>query len=284
MAHNYYYLVAGLREYAIDADTKGFDAVALRKEIEAELRPADRETLREFYTFYDVANVIALWNGKALFSTLGNFTREALEEEIRLPDQLPANLAAVILAYKNKVKEDKFHDIDESIDTDLPFERTLWTRFYDGAERSENAFLRAWYAFDRRLRNVAAAWTARKTGRDIESELVGESDINTALARNSAADFGLKAEIDWIDSLVPILENKNTIEKERGFDLLRWNKADELTDFDYFNLNKILAYCAGINIIHRWMALDKQTGNEMFLRLIGELTARPPAVSEQQKA
>ena len=275
MTRNYYYLVSGLREYAIDADTKGFDALALRTEIEAELRPADRETLRTFYTFYDVANLIAHWNGKGVFNVLGNFTKEELEEEIRQPDKLPADLAAVILAYKNKVKEDKINDIDESIDTDLPLERTLWTRFYDGAERSGNAFLRTWYAFDRQLRNVAAAYTARKTGRDIEPELVGTGDINTALARNSAADFGLRAEIDYIDTLVQILENKNMVEKERALDLLRWNKADEMTDFDYFNLDKILAYCAKINIIHRWMALDKQIGGEMFRQLVGELTARP---------
>ena len=276
---NYYYLVAGLREYAIDADAKGFDAVALRNEIEAELQPADRETLHMFYTFYDVTNIIALWNGKANFNALGNFPKEALKEEIRLPDQLPANLAAVITAYKNKGKEDKHYDIDETIDTDRPFEHTLWTRFYEACERSSNAFVREWYAFDRQLRNIGAAWTARKTGRDIESELVGGSDINTALARNSAADFGLRAEVDYIESLLQILENKNAIEKERGLDLLRWNKADELTDFDYFNLNKILACCAKINIIHRWISLNRETGNEMFRRLVGELTARPlPAV------
>jgi hypothetical protein len=272
---NYYYLVAGLREYAIDADTKGFDAVAVRDEIAGELSPADRQTLRDFYTFYDVVNLIALHSGKSRFDALGNFTREELEEELRRPERLPEHLAAVITAYNNKVKEDKSADVDESIDTEQPFEKTLWTRFYDACERSGNPFIRRWYAFDRQLRNVGAAYTARKIGRDIEPELVGAGDINTALTRNSAADFGLKAEIDYIDTLVAILENKNMVEKERALDLLKWNKADELTDFDYFNLNRILAYCVRIDIIHRWMSLDPRIGNEMFLRLVGELTTRP---------
>jgi hypothetical protein len=272
---NYYCLVAGLREYAIDADTKGFDALAVRDEIAGELSPTDRRTLREFYTFYDVANLIALRSGKSRFEALGNFTREELEEELRRPERLPEHLAAVLAAYNNKAKEDKSADLDESIDTDQPFEKTLWTRFYDACERSGNPFVRHWYAFDRQLRNVSAAYTARKTGRQIEPELVGAGEINTALTRNSAADFGLRAEIDYIDTLVAILEDKNMVEKERRLDLLKWNKADELTDFDYFNLNRILAYCVGIDIIHRWMSLDPRIGNEMFLRLVGELTTRP---------
>ncbi len=253
---NYYYLVAGLREFAIDADTKGFDAVAVRDEIAGELAPADREYLREFYAFYDTANLIELKNGKSRFNPLGNLAREELEErlkeELREPDE----------------------EVDERY-VGMPFEKRLWTQFYDACERSGSPFVRAWYAFDRQLRNIAAAYTARKTGRDIEPELVGTDDINNALVRNSAADFGLKAEVDAIDTLVQILENKNMVEKERQLDLIRWNKADELTDFDYFNLNKILAYCAKIDIVHRWMSLDPQIGNEMFIRLVGELTARP---------
>jgi hypothetical protein len=274
MARNYYYLVAGLREYAIDADTKGFDAVALRDEIAEGLCEADREHLREFYTFFDIVNLISLWNEKSVFNPLGNRSKEALEEEMKQPEGLPPYIDAVILAYRNRIKEDKLNDIDETIDTDLPFGRTLWTRFYEACAQSGSEFVRRWYAFDRQLRNISAAYTARRLGRDVAPELVGESEINDALARNSSADFGLKAEIDYIDTLVQILENKNMVEKERQLDLLRWQTADEMTDFDYFNLNKILAYCVKINIIHRWMSLDAKIGNEMFLRLVDQMTGR----------
>ena len=271
---NYYYLVAGLREYPIDADTKGFDVAAIRDDIAEGLHEADRRSLREFYTFYDVQNIIAVWNGKSAFNPLGNFPRQALEEEVARPENLPGYIADVIIAYKNRVKEDKSIDVDETIDTAVPFERTLWSRFYEHCARSHTPFVREWYAFDRQLRNISAAYTARKLGREIEPELVGDDGINSALARNSSTDFGLKAEIDYIDQLVQILENKNMVEKERQLDLLRWSKADELTDFDYFTMNKVLAYCVKINVIHRWMSLDKEIGNEMFLRLAEDLTGR----------
>ena len=274
MARNYYYLVAGLREYSIDSDTKGFDAVAIRDDISEGLHAGDRQYLREFYTFYDITNIISLWNGKGNFNSLGNFTKEALEEEINHPENLPGYIAGVIAAYRNRIKEDKSAEIDETIDTDLPFERTLWTRFYNECARSGNKFIREWYAFDRQIRNISAAYTARKLGREVEPELVGNDEINTILARNSSADFGLKGEIDYIDTLIAILDNKNMVEKERQLDLLRWDVADGMTDFDYFTMNKILAYCVKINIIHRWMSLDKQIGYEMFRKLVEDLTGR----------
>ena len=274
MARNYYCLVSGLREYAIDTDTKGFDAATIRDEIGEELHASDREHLRELYAFYDITNLISLWNGKCAFNPLGCFSREELEEEAASPGRLPRYISGAILAYKSKVKEDKFNEIDETIDTDAPFERTLWSRFYENCAQSGSTFIRRWYAFDRQLRNISAAHTARKTGREVAPELIGDDEINSALARNSSADFGLKAEIDYIDPLIQILENRNLVEKERQLDLLRWNAADEMTDFDYFNTNKILAYCVKINIIHRWMSLDAQIGNEMFLRLVEELTGR----------
>lgn len=274
MARNYYYLVTGLREYSIDSDTKGFDALAIRDEISDELHAGDREYLREFYTFYDITNLISLWNGKGNFNSLGNFTKEELVEEIEQPENLPRYIGDVVLAYKNKVKEDKHNEIDETIDTDQPFERTLWTRFYEACAASGSEFIRKWYDFDMQIRNISAAYTARKLERDVEPELVGNSEINTALARNSSSDFGLKAEVVYIDSLIQILESKNMVEKERQLDLLRWNEADEMTDFDYFNMNKVLAYCLKINVIHRWMNLDKTIGDQMFRRLVEELTGR----------
>ncbi len=45
-ATNYYTLVAGLREYALDADTKGFDAQAIVGEILEALTDRDARQVR----------------------------------------------------------------------------------------------------------------------------------------------------------------------------------------------------------------------------------------------
>ena len=45
----YFYLVAGLREWALDSDTKGFDLGEIKSEILAELSTRDREAVELLY-------------------------------------------------------------------------------------------------------------------------------------------------------------------------------------------------------------------------------------------
>ena len=47
-------------------------------------------------------------------------------------------------------------------------------------------------------------------------------------------------------------------------------KISELTTFNYFDLDAILAVIAKMSIIERWRALDPETGREMFQNLIDE--------------
>ena len=74
MARNYYCLVAGLREIALDADRKGFDARSIIESVREELSKGDQQSLELFYGFYDVENLVNLRAGRAQFSTLGNFS------------------------------------------------------------------------------------------------------------------------------------------------------------------------------------------------------------------
>ena len=76
MATNYYCLVAGLREYQLDGDLKGFDAKGIIEEIAGELVKADRKALGAFLLYHDVCNLVNLRAGREAFSTLGNFSRE----------------------------------------------------------------------------------------------------------------------------------------------------------------------------------------------------------------
>ena len=56
---NYYALVAGFREYALDADTKGFDITEILAEVEESLSANDWQTVELLYTYYDCENLVA---------------------------------------------------------------------------------------------------------------------------------------------------------------------------------------------------------------------------------
>lgn len=144
---------------------------------------------------------------------------------------------------------------------------------------SKCGWLREWARFDRNLRNVIAAHTARAKGRAVaDSPLSIEGDeIPLTLAKSTAADFNLRGELDYIDRLLTALgDTASAVEKERAIDLIRWEKADSLTEDegDTFGAPTILAYLVKTAIIGRWAALDPQTGREMYEALLRNYESR----------
>lgn len=267
---DYYTLVASLREYTLDSDTKGFDARAIVSEILEEVTDDDARRVRLLYAWYDCENLAALRAGRSAFNSLGNLRREELEEELATPRRLPEELARVVRAYADPEGEDA-----ETVDTAQPFEKSLFAAYYDLCARSQSRFLREWSAFDRNLRNVTAAVTARAAGRAIEEVTVGGGDVVEQLQRSSAADFGLRGELTYIDAVIAAVNDEaNLLEKEHRIDMVRWNEAVELATFDYFDLNAILSYLVRIGIVARWTQLDAVRGREMFRRLMAELDGK----------
>ena len=95
------------------------------------------------------------------------------------------------------------------------------------------------------------------------------------LERSSAADFGLRGELPYIDAVIAAVNDEaNLVEKEHKIDLIRWNESLELATFDYFDIAAILSYLVRINSVARWMRLDAARGREMFDRLVAGLDGR----------
>lgn len=267
---NYYCLVAGLREYALDSDTKGFDAAAIVADIVEELSSRDAAAVRLLYGYYDCENIIALRAGRSAFNSLGNLTREELAEELSSPRLLPEAVRSVIRAYNDPEGEDA-----EGLDMSRGFENALLNAYYEECARSKSGFLREWSEFDRTLRNVTAAAVARAGSRSVEGVIVGEGDAADQLRRSSASDFGLRGELPYIDAVIAAVNDEpNLLEKERKLDMIRWEQAVELASFDYFNIDAVLSYLVRINIVARWSSLDPKRGREMFERIMAELDGK----------
>ena len=74
--------------------------------------------------------------------------------------------------------------------------------------------------------------------------------------------------------IAAVNDEANLLEKEHKIDLIRWNEAEELATFDYFNINTILSYLVRINIVARWTRLDEKRGREMLGRLLAQLDGK----------
>lgn len=266
----YYCLVAGLREYTLDAEAKGFDAKAIIEEILEEISARDARQVRLLYGYYDCENLAAARAQRKAHNPLGNLSREEIEQELISPSLTPRRVAKVISAFSSEDSEER-----EEVDTSISFERALFEAYYDECRASSSSFIRAWGETDRNLRNVAAAISARALDMDISDVVVGRGDVVDQLCSSSAADFGLRGELPYIDSVITAVSDEpNIVEKEHKIDNIKWNEVEEHSAADYFNMNAILAYLVKINIVARWLQLDEGRGREMLNKLMEELSGK----------
>ena len=269
----YYYLVAGLRDWTLDSDTKGFDVREIIDEIVGELTKSDREAVRMLYAYYDCENIIARRAKRERHNQLGNLSAEQIVEvlEERNYSLLTPAVAKCVKLYVEADDEER----DEEVALDASFERAIFEAYYRDLAESKVSFLKEWGAFDRNLRNIAAAIAAREAGRVVADVTVGDGEIVEQLKRSTAADFGLRGELPYVDSVISaVSDEKNIVEKERKIDAIRWAEAEAMTSFDFFTINFILSYLVKVNIVARWTLLSPEVGREMLNRLIKELDAK----------
>jgi hypothetical protein len=270
---DYYYLVAGLREWSLESDTKGFNVREIVDEILDSLTKSDREAVKLLYAYYDCENIIACRTERERHNELGNLSREQIEAMLseRSYGELSKNVAKVV-KYFNEV-DDEERDEDAAIND--TFEHALFEAYYRDLAESKCSFLSAWGEFDRNLRNISAAVAAREAGRSVADVVVGGGDVVEQLKSSSASDFGLRGELQYIDAVISaVSDEKNIVEKERKIDKVREEQASEIAVFDFFNINFILSYLVKVNIIARWMLLLPEAGREMLDRLIRDLDAK----------
>ena len=134
-------------------------------------------------------------------------------------------------------------------------EETLGKDFYAKAAESKNRFIREYFDFDGRLRNMKVAYLAKRLDKKGDDYFVDMPE----------ADFEERGKIQ------EILENADFVQREQKMDELKWEKASDIARMDYFNMNAILAFLVKAKTVQRWAELDKAKGEEMFRKLVKEV-------------
>ncbi len=265
MKRNYYYLVAGLQDITLDVPKLNYDQIAFREYLREEVHPKDYNLVQKLFLPYDNANLLNLLlkTGKP-FDEKGNYPQQVLEENIKEPTAaLPEYMTRFIAAFKN----------NEPLFPELSPENELTTLFYEAMLQQDNKFLRHWYAFNLTLRNLVVAIGARKHEIPYEKQIIGSGDIQESIRKSHSRDFGLANEVPFMEDLANIMRQDEVQVREKALDQLRWNYLDEETFFEYFTIERILAFTIKLGIVERWLGIDVDHGKEMFKKLMSELQA-----------
>jgi len=68
-----------------------------------------------------------------------------------------------------------------------------------------------------------------------------------------------------------IVEIDDLMMREKRLDMLRWKWLDENTFFKTFDIESVIAYMLRLEMIERWVVLDKAGGEKTFRQLVSAM-------------
>lgn len=139
---------------------------------------------------------------------------------------------------------------------------------YEKVLSSKSAFIREYFAFDLAVKNYKVEW------------------LNKTLSRPAGKDVVVvdkKYQKEAAPEVAKAFATASLLDREKAIDNLYWNKINELTIFNYFDLNVILAFVLKMQIIRRWLLLDEEEGRRKFRELVTEVKGTFKGVPKIEK-
>lgn len=264
---HYYCLIAGLPDLVQNEFRKGLTALQFRRDVAEELTPSDYALLQLLFRQNDNQNLLNLILQQDFqFDIRGNYTEDYLKNQIVEPTDIAAYMNIFITELKSE-------NPDQS---NLSIENRLQELFYNDVLKTNNAFIRKWFAFERNLKNMLTVIACNQYGYDIPRQLIPDKnrdDLNKLLIRgNLKPELFVDEDLPWIDQVLRIAESgADMVEKEKAIDNIKWTYLDEITVSDYFTIEKILSFVIKLKILDRWHELDDEAGLIFLKRLINDL-------------
>ncbi len=272
----YYYLIAGLPNIALDDGKLTYSVQEFRTEIEDILSHKDKKLIDLFYLKYDNINLLAHVNhsekmpdsrGKISFDEFDALNK-ALKDEEKIPknDKIPSYIVDFLKSYI--AEESKENNNEKEY---LSWEDRLATLYYEYAMKCGNKFVANWFELNLNINNILTAITCRKHGFNKANYIVGHNEIAENIRTSNARDFGLGDSVDYLPELQHVAEETDLLAREKKIDLLKWKWLDDNTFFKTFDIESVFAYLVKLEMIERWLTLDKAKGEKTFRELVGAM-------------
>ena len=263
----YYCLVAGLPDISLDDGKLSYSVSDFKAELYPDLSAQDRKLIDLFYLKFDNTAILKLLKNKdAVIEDKGNFSAEELLQLIEAvregdtPDKkYPSYLVNFVSQYL-QLSQDELYRADD----------LLAALYYSYGMSSNNAFIASWFEFNLNLNNILAALAARKYKMEVSSVIVGATSICEQLRTSNARDFGLNETLEYFEALQRIADIEELVEREKKVDMLKWKWLEDESFFHYL-LSSVFCILMQLEMIERWISLDKEKGNELFRKMIQDL-------------
>ncbi len=266
MWRNYYhYFIAGLPDIFLDDTEVHFPMHDFKFMLEEHLHPEDFKLVELLFLPYDNEKLLKYLNeDNENHYELSKFSFNDYEVEFSDERQ------GILPSYMYKFVE-IYRDEEQSKNINKSWENLLTEMYYEYVLKTKNKFLKQWFEYNQNLNNIFIGYNSRKFNLETEKQLIGDNFVTNAILKSNAKDFGLEVDIPYVSEIITLADNDNILLREKGIDQLKWDKVEEITLFDYFTIEVVLAYTIKLDMAYRWLELDEETGRQMFSKIIGDL-------------
>lgn len=266
----YYYLIAGLPEIQPDDTKLSLKLQELQQTLCETLTRKDRAITDLIFQQYEAKNWLAFLKDRdAELHPLGISSSEDFEDVVAQLKETENPKITTVPSYFSTFAYAYWED--KPLFENLSWDDQLMALFYKSALRCENKFVSRWFEFCLNINNLLTAYTCRKHGFDVHSSIVGDNNVARILKASHSRDFGVSDFFPQAESVLRIAEETDLLERERKIDLLKWQWIDEQTVFEYFTIEAVAAHLMKLEIIERWLPLNKEFGATIFRELIRNL-------------
>ena len=266
----YYYLIAGLPELQLDDQKLKMSLSDFKNELDDHLSSFDRKVIAYFFMQFDNENLLKyLHNKEAELNPLGNLTSTQFDEMLMRFKETDNPNEPFIHSYFKQFVPAFLSEMP--VYPQMSWADQLTSLYYDFASKSKNEFVAEWFNFNLNISNVLAAINCMKYGYNREASIIGSSEIAEAIRTSNSKDFGIAPLFPEVEELIRLADEADILERERKIDLIRWNWLEEKGFFHYFDVEHIFVYLVRLQLLSRWVKLEKESGLNIFREMISSL-------------
>ncbi|MGL5786797.1 MAG: DUF2764 family protein [Bacteroidales bacterium] len=268
---NYYCLVAGLPDITLDDSKLSYTVDQFALELKDQLSCADYALVKLHFLSRENQNLLKYLEDKeSVFSQPCIYQNEDFDELVRkIKEEEPVSEKVYPFYMIYFLKE--YLDENNKQDIHFSWEDRLTTLYYEYLMTAKNKFYRNWVVMNQNINNILSAISARKHGLEPRTVIVGQNHVAQLLRTSGARDFGLSDNLDYYGEVAKLSDESDIVDRERKIDLFKWKWLDEHTFFNYFSVEVVLAFLFKLEMTQRWLTLDKETGEQMFRKIIQDL-------------
>jgi len=256
----YYFLATLLPQLQIGVPPE-INSRELKAFVEANVPSGDKEKVYAIRLYADLQNLRSFLRGEP-FSAAGNFNENQLEEAVLTRSGFPDYVYDFLERYDSK--EERLKNFTH-----------LFAHYFRSEVPKQEGFLHDYLLFERERRLVLTALRAKRLGRDLLEELQFEDPDDDFVVRILAQKDNKEYEPpERYADLKGLYEEHadNPLELHKALAEYRYARIGEIAGIKPFSIDRILAYIARLEIVEKWLELDKRKGMEIVEQIVREST------------